>query len=442
MTRLFGTDGVRGVANADLTPELALRLGRAAGHVLGGPGHSVIIGRDTRRSGRMLESALAAGLCSVGMDVRLTGHIPTPGLAYLARTEDVDVGAVISASHNPAPDNGIKFFDHAGLKLPDATEDQIEAAMADDANLPRPTEGGIGLVGDVRGLVKKYEDFLGALAPELDGLRVVLDCANGATYRVAPAVFARAGADVLTLFDTPDGANINLGCGATAPAALQKAVVEHKADVGFAFDGDGDRVMTVDGGGNVLDGDFVLALAARHFAKHGKLDPKLVVGTVMTNGGLEATLARDGIGLVRTQVGDRYVWEELDRRKAQFGGEPSGHVIFREFATTGDGILTGLEVLTLMRFERRPLAELAREIEHWPQITRNVKAPRRREWKEVTRFATAVRRAETELGSAGRLVVRASGTEPVLRITVEARDDAVAKRIVEALAAEATEALA
>lgn len=442
MTRLFGTDGVRGVANLDLTPELALRLGRAAGQVLGGPGHSVIIGRDTRRSGRMLESALAAGLCSVGMDVRLAGHIPTPGLAYLARTEDVVAGAVISASHNPAPDNGIKFFDHAGLKLPDATEDRIEAAMADDAKLPRPTEGGIGLVGDVRGLVKKYEDFLGALAPELDGLRVVLDCANGATYRVAPAVFAHAGADVLTLFDTPDGANINLGCGATAPAALQKAVVEHKADVGFAFDGDGDRVMTVDGGGNVLDGDFVLALAARHFAKHGKLDPKLVVGTVMTNGGLEATLARDGIGLIRTQVGDRYVWEELDKRKAQFGGEPSGHVIFREFTTTGDGILTGLEVLTLMRFERRTLAELAREIEHWPQITRNVKAPRRREWKEVTRFWSAVRDAETELGTAGRLVVRASGTEPVLRITVEARDDAIAKRIVESLAATAMEALA
>ena len=442
MMRLFGTDGVRGVANLDLTPELALRLGRAAGHVLGGPGHSVIIGRDTRRSGRMLESALAAGLCSVGMDVRLTGHIPTPGLAYLARTEDVVAGAVISASHNPAPDNGIKFFDHAGLKLPDATEDRIEAAMADDATFPRPTEGGIGLVGDVRGLVKQYEEFLTGLAPKLDGLRVVLDCANGATYRVAPAIFARAGADVLTLFDTPDGANINLGSGATAPAALQKAVIEHKADVGFAFDGDGDRVMTVDGTGTVLDGDFVLALAARHFAKHGKLDPRLVVGTVMTNGGLEATLARDGIGLIRTQVGDRYVWEELDRRKAQFGGEPSGHVIFREFTTTGDGILTALEVLTLMRFERRSLAELAREIERWPQITKNVKAPRRREWKEVTRFSSAVRDAETELGTAGRLVVRASGTEPVLRITVEARDDAVARRIAESLAAEALEALA
>ena len=442
MSRMFGTDGVRGVANLDLTPELALRLGRAAGHVLGGPGHSVLIGRDTRRSGRMLESALAAGLCSVGMDVRLTGHIPTPGLAFLARTEDVVAGAVISASHNPAPDNGIKFFDHAGLKLPDATEDRIEAAMADDAALPRPTEGGIGLVGDVRGLVKRYEDFLGGLAPKLQGLRVVLDCANGATYRVAPAVFARAGADVLTLFDTPDGANINLGSGATAPAALQTAVVAQKADVGFAFDGDGDRVMTVDGTGTVLDGDFVLALAARHFAKHGKLDPKLVIGTVMTNGGLEATLARDGIGLIRTQVGDRYVWEELDRRKAQFGGEPSGHVIFRELTTTGDGILTALEVLTLMRFEGRSLAELAREVEQWPQITKNVKAPRRREWKEITRFSSAVRSAETELGTGGRLVVRASGTEPVLRITVEARDGAVANRIAESLAAEAMEALA
>lgn len=440
--RLFGTDGVRGVANLDLTPELALLLGRAAGYVLGTQGREVIIGRDTRRSGRMLEGALAAGLCSVGMNVRLVGHIPTPGLAYLARTEDVVAGAVISASHNPAPDNGIKFFDHAGLKLADATEDHIEQAMADDAGLPRPTEGGIGLIGDVRGLVKKYEDFLGTIAPKLDGLRIVLDCANGATYRVGPAVFARAGAEVLTLFDAPDGANINLGCGATAPAALQKAVIEHRADAGFAFDGDGDRVMTVDGSGTVLDGDFVLALAARHFAKHGKLDPKLVVGTVMTNGGLEATLARDGIGLVRTQVGDRYVWEELDKRKAQFGGEPSGHVIFREYATTGDGILTALEVLTLMRSERRTLSELAREVERWPQITKNVKAPRRREWREVTSFSNAVRDAQIELGTGGRLVVRPSGTEPVLRITVEARDDATAKRIVESLAAEAMEALA
>ncbi len=422
MSRLFGTDGVRGVANLDLTPELALRLGRAAGHVLGGRGHAVVIGRDTRRSGRMLEGALAAGLCSVGIDVRLVGHIPTPGLAYLTRTKEFVAGAVISASHNPAPDNGIKFFDHSGQKLPDATEDAIEHAMADDGSLPRPTEGGIGLVGDARGLVKEYEDFLGRIAPPLDGVKVVLDCANGATYRVAPTVFARAGAEVFTLFDTPDGENINDGCGATAPEALAKAVVERGADIGLAFDGDGDRVITIDARGRVHDGDVVLALVARHFARNGKLAPKLVVGTIMSNGGLAATLARDGIELVRTKVGDRYVWEEMERRDAQFGGEPSGHVIFRGYHTTGDGIFTALELLSLLHSERRLLHELAADLEHWPQVTRNVRAPRRAEWEASPAFASAVREAETRLGASGRLVVRPSGTEPVLRITVEARD--------------------
>jgi len=374
----------------------------------------------------MLESALAAGLCSVGMEVRLVGHIPTPGLAYLARKGDFVAGAVISASHNPAPDNGIKFFDHGGVKLPDATEDQIEAEMTGDDTLPRPTEGGIGLVGDSRGLVKEYEDFLVGLAPKLDGIRVVLDCANGGTYRVAPSVFAQTGADVLTLFDTPDGANINAGCGATQPEALQRAVVDRKADIGFAFDGDGDRVMTVDARGAVHDGDFVLALAARHFARHGQLEPKVVVGTVMSNGGLEATLARDGIGLVRTKVGDRYVWEEMQRSGALFGGEPSGHVIFRNYHTTGDGILTALEVMHLVRAEGRPLVELAAEIERWPQVTKNVKAARRAEWESSTKFVAALKEATDELGTTGRLLVRPSGTEPVLRITVEARDAAVA----------------
>jgi phosphoglucosamine mutase len=426
MTRLFGTDGIRGVANKDLTPELALRLGRAAGHVLGGAGHRVVVGRDTRRSGRMLESALAAGLCSVGMEVRLVGHIPTPGLAYLARIGDFVAGAVISASHNPAPDNGIKFFDHGGLKLPDATEDRIEAVMTGDDALPRPTEGGIGLVGDSRGLVKEYEDFLLAVAPKLDGARVVLDCANGAAYRVAPSVFAQAGAEVLTLFDTPDGANINAGCGATQPEALARAVVDRKADIGFAFDGDGDRVMTVDAKGEVHDGDFVLALAARHFAKQGKLEPKVVVGTVMSNGGLEATLARDGITLARSKVGDRYVWEEMQRTGALFGGEPSGHVIFRNHHTTGDGILTALEVMHLVRAEGRSLAELAAQMERWPQVTKNVKASRRAEWESSATFVDAVKEATETLGTTGRLLVRPSGTEPVLRITVEARDATVA----------------
>lgn len=430
MSRLFGTDGVRGVANLDLTPELALRLGRAAGHVLGGPGHSVVIGRDTRRSGRMLEGALAAGLCSVGIDVRLAGHIPTPGLAYLARTNDYVAGAVISASHNPAPDNGIKFFDHQGLKLPDAVEDQIERELTGDDRLPRPTEGGIGLVGDARGLVREYEEFLGRIAPPLDGLRVVLDCANGATYRVAPSVFAAAGAEVFTLFDRPDGANINEGCGATAPEVLVRTVVERGADIGFAFDGDGDRVMTVDARGCVHDGDVVLALIARHFARDGTLEPKVIVGTVMSNGGLAATLARDGVELARTKVGDRYVWEEMVRRDAQFGGEPSGHVIFRDHHTTGDGIFTALELLSLIRAEARPLHELAAGLERWPQVTRNVRAPRRAEWASSAAFVAAVRAAEARLGATGRLVVRPSGTEPVLRITVEARDAAVASSTV------------
>ena len=440
--RLFGTDGVRGVANLDLTPELALRLGRAAGHVLGGPGHRVVIGRDTRRSGRMLESALAAGLCSVGTEARLVGHIPTPGLAFLAKSGDFVAGAVISASHNPAPDNGIKFFDGGGLKLPDATEEQIERAMTSGDALPRPTEGGIGLIGDARGLVKDYEDFLLALAPPLEGLRVVLDCANGSTYRVAPAVMAHAGAEVVTLFDTPDGANINEGCGSTQPEALRRAVVERAADIGFAFDGDGDRVVLVDHTGALHDGDTVLALAARHFARAGRLLPKLVVGTIMSNGGLEATLAREGIELVRTRVGDRYVWEELVRRDAQFGGEPSGHVIFRGYHTTGDGILTALEVLSLMHAEGARLADLAADVERWPQITRNVRAARRREWESSAAFGTAIRSATTSLGSTGRLVVRPSGTEPVLRITVEARDPQVAERVASELAAAATEHLA
>jgi phosphoglucosamine mutase len=434
LTRLFGTDGIRGVANLDLTPELALRLGRAAGHVLGGPGHSVVIGRDTRRSGRMLESALAAGLCSVGMEVRLVGHVPTPGLAFLAKNDQFVAGAVISASHNPAPDNGIKFFDHRARKLPDSVEDRIEALMTGDDTLPRPTEGGIGLVGDSRGLVKDYEAFLVAKAPRLDGMRIALDNANGATYRVAPAVFAQTGAEVLSYFDKPDGQNINDGCGATAPEALQQLVVDNKADAGFAFDGDGDRVIVIDERGRAHNGDFVLALAARHFVRHGQLDPKVVVGTVMTNGGLESMLARDGVRLERTQVGDRYVWEAMERLGAQFGGETSGHVIFREYSTTGDGILTALEVLHLARAEGRTLAQLADDMTFWPQFTRNVKAARRREWEANDAFRAAKQSAETKLGSTGRLLVRPSGTEPVLRITVEAQNSTVASSTADELA--------
>jgi len=382
----------------------------------------------------MLESALAAGLCSVGMEVRLVGHVPTPGLAFLAKTDQFVAGAVISASHNPAPDNGIKFFDHRAQKLADRVEDRIQALMTGDDTLPRPTEGGIGLVGDSRGLVKEYESFLGSKAPRLSGMRIALDCANGATYRVAPAVFSQTGAEVLAYFDKPNGQNINDGCGATAPEALQRIVVDHKADAGFAFDGDGDRVIVVDERGRAHNGDFVLALAARHFVRHGQLDPKVVVGTVMTNGGLESMLAHDGVRLERTQVGDRYVWEAMERLGAQFGGESSGHVIFREYSTTGDGILTALEVLHLARAEGRTLADLADEMTFWPQVTRNVKAARRREWEANDVFRAAKQSAEATLGSTGRLLVRPSGTEPVLRITVEAQNSTVARSTADELA--------
>jgi phosphoglucosamine mutase len=442
MTRLFGTDGVRGIANRDLTPELALRLGRAAGHVLGGAGKRVVVGRDTRRSGRMLESALAAGLCSVGVEVRLTGHVPTPGLAYITHTAGFVAGAVISASHNPALDNGIKFFDSRGLKLPDALEDRIEHDMAAEDRLPRPTEGGIGLVGDSRGLVKSYEDRLAELAPPLRGVRVVLDCANGATYRVAPAVFARAGAEVISIGDQPDGLNINDGCGSTRPELLRRTVVERKAMMGFAFDGDGDRCVIADEQGGLHDGDFVLALAARHSARAGLLQPRVVVGTVMTNGGLEATLARDGIELVRASVGDRYVWEEMEKRGAQFGGEPSGHVIFREYATTGDGILTALEVAHLAKAEGRSIRDLAAEIETWPQVLVNVRVARRQQWREVPAFLEEYERAKSAVErEGGRINVRPSGTEPVLRILVEARAETIASSTAQRLAALAEQVL-
>lgn len=442
MAKLFGTDGIRGIANRDLTPELALRLGRAAGHVLGGQGHRVVIGRDTRRSGRMLESALAAGLCSVGMEVRLVGHVPTPGLAYLTHTQGFVAGAVISASHNPAPDNGIKFFDQRGFKLADSVEARIEALMTADDELPRPTEGGIGLVGDERGLVKSYEDFLTSKAPALGGMRIVLDCANGATYRVAPSVFAHAGAEVITLCDTPDGLNINDRCGSTYPERLRAAVVERKADIGFAFDGDGDRLVMADHQGRLHDGDVVLALMARHFARAGRLVPRLVVGTVMTNGGMEATLRRDNIDLVRAAVGDRYVWEKMDELGALFGGEASGHVIFRELATTGDGILTALEVLHLVIAEGRRLADLADEVEHWPQSLVAVRVARRAEWESEPSFRREYDLAcETLEKSGGRILVRPSGTEPVLRILVESRVEELASTTAQRLARVAEEAL-
>lgn len=446
MDRLFGTDGVRGIANQELTPELALGLGRAAGQVLARnrvakrsakPG--VIIGRDTRRSGRMLESALAAGLCSVGMEVWLAGVVPTPGLAFLSRLPDFVAGAVISASHNPALDNGIKFFDHQGLKLPDALEAEIEAAMTRD--LPRPTEAGIGRIGDRRDLVDLYVGWLITKAPSLAGRRVLVDCANGATYRVAPKVFRGTGADARALFADPDGTNINAGCGSTQPEALRAAVAKEREAVGFAFDGDGDRAIAVDERGRVLHGDVLIGVLALDLKQRAELAGDVVVGTVETNGGLEATLQRAGVRVTRSQVGDKYVWEELVKSGAVIGGEPSGHVILRAFSTAGDGILTALRVLAVMYERGARLAELADAIEIWPQVRRNVKAPARARWQEVPAFFAAYREAQERLDGVGRLLVRPSGTEPVLRILVEGRDVAVCEATAERLASAAVEHL-
>ena len=452
MGGLFGTDGVRGVANEVLTPELALRLGRAAGHVLGGSGHGVIVGRDTRRSGRMLESALAAGLCSVGMEVWLAGVIPTAGLAFLSRLPEFVAGAVISASHNPALDNGIKFFDGEGLKLPDEVEQEIERAMTLRPgpagpegpggwgdSLPRPTEAGIGRVGDRRDLVDVYVGRLLSHAPSLAGLRIVLDCANGSTYRVAPKVFRAAGADATVLFAEPDGTNINAACGSTDPRALQRAVVEHGAGIGVAFDGDGDRVVAVDETGALVDGDALIGILALELRRRGELSGGVVVGTLTTNGGLEATLARAGVRLVRTPVGDKHVWDGIARSGAALGGETSGHVIIRSLSTTGDGILTALRLLAVMRERGAALSELAREVEVWPQVLRNVRAPRRAEWERIAPFAQKVRALEGNPDV--RTVVRPSGTEPVLRILVEARTQTVAASTADELARAAEEYL-
>ena len=452
MGRLFGTDGVRGVANMDLTPELALALGRSAGCVLGGGGHGVIVGRDTRRSGRMLESALAAGLCSVGMEVWLAGVIPTPGLAFLATLPEFVAGAVISASHNPAPDNGIKFFDGDGMKLADATEDEIERFMDGDDHspsetvsagaLPRPTEAGIGRVGDRRDLVDVYVGRLLSHAPSLSGMRIALDCANGATFRVAPKVFHAAGADTRVLCDAPDGTNINAGCGSTDPRSLQRAVVEQRAAIGFAFDGDGDRVVVVDETGTLLDGDALIGILALDMRRRGELSGDVVVGTVTTNGGLEATLAREGVRLVRAPVGDKHVFDGIVKSGAGVGGETSGHVIIRRLSTTGDGILTALRLLAVVRDRRVPLSELAGSVEIWPQVLRNVPAPRREEWERVPSFKIAVDEMRRRLGDSGSVVVRPSGTEPVLRIYVEARDRTVASSSADELARAAERELA
>ena len=431
MARLFGTDGVRGVANQEpMTPETVVKLGRAAAHRLKAPGsrRSIVIGKDTRLTGYMLETALTAGITSMGVDVILVGPLPTPGIAFITRSLRADAGVVISASHNSFEDNGIKFFSGEGLKLPDELEAEIESLFfSGEIDRVRPPADAIGKayrVGDASG---RYIEFAKNSFPKgltLRGLKVVVDCAHGATYRISPTVLRELGADVVALYVNPDGLNINAGCGSLHPEELQRIVVAERAHVGFAHDGDGDRVLAVDERGALVDGDQILALCALDMAAAGRLPSRTLVATVMSNIGLELAMRESGISLVRTAVGDRYVLEEMLRHGYALGGEQSGHVIFAEHNTTGDGIVTALQVLaTLVRSGKR-LSELAACMRRFPQLLRNVRVRRREDLASLPEIQREIRHAEAVLAGSGRVLVRYSGTEPVARVMIEGPDEA------------------
>jgi phosphoglucosamine mutase len=429
--KLFGTDGIRGLANSEpMTPELALRLGRAIAWVAGGEGSGapprVVIGKDTRLSGYMLETALASGICAMGGTVLLSGPIPTPAVANLTHSMRADAGVVISASHNPFQDNGIKLFGPDGFKLPDPQEAAIEALLT-DSKLDRNGSTGAQVgraerIGDAAGRYIVYAKNTFPKELTLRGLRVVVDAANGAAYKVAPAVFSELGATVFSLGCKPNGININKECGALHPQHMAKEVVRRKAHLGVALDGDADRLIVVDEFGEVVDGDAVMALCATRLLKAKRLPRRTLVATVMSNMGLELAVAEAGGRLCRTPVGDRYVVEEMRRLGCSFGGEQSGHLIFFEHTTTGDGVVAALQVLAIMVREERPLSELARVMSRVPQLLESVQLPARKALEDMPKLTKAISRAERALGKRGRVLVRWSGTEPKLRVMVEGPD--------------------
>jgi phosphoglucosamine mutase len=440
MSRLFGTDGIRGVANeSPLTPDLAYRVGRelvvtlAAQH--GSERVRVVIGRDTRRSGPLLEAAMVAGLLSAGADCFAVGVLPTPGIALLTRALDAQGGIVLSASHNPFEDNGIKLFSSEGTKFPDAWEEQIESRLAAGDSAPRARGGAIGRLTTYARAEKYYVDFLTRCFPlDLAGMTIALDCAHGATYRVAPSVFRRLGARVVTLGARPDGTNINAGCGALHPAGLRRRLATVRADLGFAFDGDGDRLISVDHLGEIRDGDYALAIAGRHMATHGRLKANTVVTTVMANLGLDEALRAAGIQVVKTQVGDRYVHEEMLRVGANLGGEQSGHLLFPDHAPTGDGILSALALLAVVRETGEPLASLASCMRKLPQVLVNVPVARKPPIDSLPALTAQIRAFESELDGCGRILVRYSGTESLARVMIEGADDARIRSMADTLA--------
>jgi phosphoglucosamine mutase len=442
MGRLFGTDGIRGVANVDLRPPLAYALGRAVAYELAGSGGSIVLGRDTRRSGGMLVASLAAGAASLGSDVHVAGILPTPALAFLAGTGSFAAGVMVSASHNPADDNGLKVLDSRGLKLDEPAEDALEQLIWRAEELGGPRNAGIGQVRDAPALVDGYRaDRLRLAAASPCDLHIVLDCANGAGGVTAPEILAATGARVDVVHNEPDGVNINDGCGATAPASLAREVLARGADLGFALDGDADRLVVVDRRGLVVDGDRLLGVCALDRLARGALPGGILVVTVLSNGGLEEALGAAGGRLVRTPVGDKYILEGMQVTGAGLGGEKSGHVIILEHASTGDGMLTGLEVLGIVGRSDRPLDELAAAIPLFPQEQRAVPARRKEQWEADPVLGAAIAEARDRLGGAGRVLVRPSGTEPALRVMVEGPEADLVRELADALAALAGERL-
>ena len=434
--KFFGTDGVRGVANKKLTPELALSLGEAAGRWLieTGQVRRAVIGMDTRRSGAMLGSALAAGLCSVGIDVVSLEVAPTPAIAFVARTGEFGLGAIVSASHNPAPDNGIKFVGHDGCKLSDEVELHIEGLM--DSVEPRPIGAGVGVYSVDRSSLEGYLDLLVSVVPErLDGMKVAVDAAHGAAYELGPEVLRRLGAEIFVLGAQPDGMNINAEGGATKPEVVQMLTQDVGADVGVAFDGDADRAVFSDEQGRLINGDRTIGIWAAHYQKSGELNPPVVVGTVMSNGGFGQYVAGLGIRLERTPVGDKYVAQKIQETGALVGGEQSGHIIFPRRGPTGDGLVTMLELFRVLKLEGREASSFYDDYEPWPQVMINVGVASTEGWRE--KVSAEIIEGEEELGGRGRIVVRPSGTQPVIRVMVEADEyalrDRVADRIVSAM---------
>lgn len=441
--KLFGTDGIRGVANSyPLIPEVVIGLGRAIAAVYKRNGRSrVLIGKDTRLSGYMLETALASGICSMGGDVMLVGPLPTPGIAYMTLSMRADAGAVISASHNPFEDNGIKLFSREGYKVPDEIEAQIEALIEDPSLLPPLATGGdIGRAQRIDDALGRYCVALKSQIPRemrFDGLRMVIDCGNGAAYKVAPMVFRELGANVITINCEPDGTNINKDCGALYPHHMARLVVETGADLGLALDGDGDRAILSDEKGQILDGDGILAIAALWLLKNGLLRGGGVVGTIMSNLGLEMTLGRHGLHLVRTDVGDRYVVEAMLRGGYNLGGEQSGHVIFHDHSTTGDGILTCLKIVEIMMKTGKSLSELSKVFERYPQVLVSAKVRKKTPFEELPHMAAAIESVKARLGTRGRLNVRYSGTSEAVRVMVEGEDEALIRCLAEEILAAA-----